>query len=318
MYFSRDEELEGFKTGIDLRDYAAAMGFELVRKKSSRHCSVMQHSCGDKLVISKTRGNHYVYFNVHGGDSGSIIDFVQSREGGSIGKVRQILRNWHGKQITLRSDRPTLFSELQISNHDAGRVLAAWMAAVPLVPGNQYLSIERAIPDNVFSDPIFEKQIRVDGRGNVLFVHRNQSGICGFEIKNRGFTGFSPGGVKGLMHSQPRNSDHEMVVCETAIDLLSFAAISGTEGRRFFSLAGQPSDKQALLLKSAVTKMPDPAKVMLAFDNDDAGNRLADRIVQLLSPVCPNVMKFLPPDPGQDWNDVLTANRNAVSPQPRL
>ena len=43
-------------------------------------------------------------------------------------------------------------------------------------------------------------------------------------------------------------ADTELVVCETAIDLLSYAALFGIEGRRFVSTAGALNPEQPALL----------------------------------------------------------------------
>jgi hypothetical protein len=44
----------------------------------------------------------------------------------------------------------------------------------------------------------FAGHIRIDVRGNAVFPHIDRDGVCGYEIKNRNFTGFAPGGEKGL------------------------------------------------------------------------------------------------------------------------
>jgi hypothetical protein len=152
---------------------------------------------------------------------------------------------------------------------------------------------------------LFQDRIRIDARQNALFPHYNQSGLCGFEIKNTGWTGFSPGGVKGLACSRPRPEDRQMIVCETMIDLLSYAALKGIEGRRFFSTAGQISPEQAECLRAAIGNMPNGSTVVLALDNDAGGRKLAAQVHDAIRAVpCP-VIEDLPPQHGDDWNDVL-------------
>ncbi len=41
-----DEELEAFKTSINLSEYAASWGFRIDRKTSSRHSVAMRHDKG--------------------------------------------------------------------------------------------------------------------------------------------------------------------------------------------------------------------------------------------------------------------------------
>lgn len=315
---SRDTELDQFKTTIDLRQYAASVGFEFIRRQSSPHSTVMKHPNGDKLVIAIMPSKHFVYFNIHGNDSGSIIDFVQRRDGGSIGDVRKTLRSWNGSGPFTTRPSPTLFPELTPSTHDATRVLVAWMKAREIEGTNQYLQHHRHIPPSTLMDPIFKQRIRTDQRSNVIFPHHNQSGLCGFEVKNHKFTGFSPGGVKGLFYTHPRPTDQIMVVCETVIDLLSVATIEGTNQTRFFSTAGQPSPAQVSLLQSAASKMPRPPRVLLCFDNDEGGREMGKTIGSALHSGCEEVVEHFPSQSGQDWNDVLRLTSNAVGLHHRI
>lgn len=321
MLPDRNTELENFKTKIDLRDYAISVGFQYVRRQSSPHSSVLKHPNGDKIVVARMPWRHYVYFNVHSGgrhDSGSIIDFVSVRDRCSIGEVRKTLRSWNGSFSYADRTEAPLLPTLKPSSQNAALVFAAWTRAEKIVGGKNYLVQDRAIPFSIVSDPIFEGRIRADQRSNVLFAHHNRSGVCGYEVKNRGFTGFSPGGTKGLFYSQPQDSDQEMVICETAIDLLSVAAIEGTENRRFFSMAGQPSPHQIELLQSASTKMNGKPNVLLAMDNDEAGIRMAKLLRSALAETCQKISEHYPPGAGQDWNDVLCQSRDSVSPHGRI
>jgi hypothetical protein len=41
------------------------------------------------------------------------------------------------------------------------------------------------------SSSYFAGRIRIDVRGNAVFPHIDRDGVCGYEIKNRSFTGSS-------------------------------------------------------------------------------------------------------------------------------
>ncbi len=51
---------------------------------------------GDKIIVAKGEDGHWVYFSVRDDrlDNGSIIDFEQSRQSGTLGDVRKALRPW--------------------------------------------------------------------------------------------------------------------------------------------------------------------------------------------------------------------------------
>ncbi len=65
-------------------------------------------------------------------------------------------------------------------------------------PRHPYLENERALPASLLEAERFAGRVRMDARGNAVFPHFDQEGLCGYEIKNKGFTGFSSGGTKGL------------------------------------------------------------------------------------------------------------------------
>ncbi|WP_425395026.1 toprim domain-containing protein [Aeoliella sp.] len=283
-------------------------GYTIDPKASSRHYSVMRHANGDKCIVTRKSNRHWIYANAHDSrDSGTIVDFVQLRDRLSIGEVRKRLRPWLGRAGPPTASPLPQFPELVPSQHDVAKVGAAWENANPIHGHHEYLESQRQIT-TVLADPIFAERIRADHRRNALFAHFNTDGLCGFEIKNRGFTGFSTGGVKGLFCSRPRPDDNELVICETAIDALSYATLFGTNGKRFVSTAGQISPLQQSLLQSAAQKMPSSSMIILAMDNDSGGLQLAETIAMALSEVDlhgKQVTHQLPRREGEDWNDVL-------------
>lgn len=268
-----------------------------------------------KLIVSRQPNGQYLYFNAKGNDNGTVIDLIQTRDRVSLGEVRKLLRPWLGRSPSPPLDLPTFPMTLQTSEHDAARVLATWMKARAIGRTHRYLEEERCIPVELLQSEMFRDRIRIDDRRNSVFPHFNQSGLCGFELKNHGFTGFSPGGVKGLACSRPQNDDHEMIVCETAIDMLSYAALKGTDGKRFFSTAGQISPMQAECLRSAVERMSSDTTVILALDNDDGGHKLAGQIRDAIKATGRPIIEDIPPVPGDDWNDVLRKENHSAEPQ---
>ena len=314
----RNAELQRFKR-IDLCEYAASRGFVPDRRASSKHSMVMRHANGDKLIIGRDTSGKFYYFNAKGSDQGTIIDLTQKLDGGTLGDVRKTLRQFDGAAV-VHSPSSTLPFELQPSQHDAARVLAAWMNMKTVSNGHPYLTNVRCISPAVQSDPIFRDRIRIDKRQNAVFAHFNQSGLCGFELKNGNsngttFTGFSPGGVKALACSRPREDDRIAVICETSVDMLSLADLEGTENRRFFSTAGQISPLQAECLRAAVSRMPVNPTVLLCMDNDQGGRKLAEQIREALQSLDVKIVDHFPSQADRDWNDILKETRRAPAEQ---
>ncbi|WP_145175470.1 DUF3991 and TOPRIM domain-containing protein [Rubripirellula lacrimiformis] len=318
---TRNDELEQFKR-LNLHDYAVSRGFVVDRKKSSRHSVVVRHPRGDKLIIGKAPTGQFFYFNALGADSGTIIDLVQALDGGTLGDVRKTLRAYDGLPA-VRAPSSTLPFEIQPSRHDAAAVLSAWMRAKPIKSGHPYLTDIRGISEEVQLHPAFRDRIRIDSRGNMVVPHFNRSGLCGFELENGNrerttFTGFSPGGVKALACSRPQSDDRTMIVCETAVDMFSVATLEGVDGKRFFSTAGQTSEMQSECLRHAAAKMPNNSRILLAFDNDEGGRKLAFQVRRALQNCGLPVHDHFPPTVGAGWNDVLQQTRQHDSPEPQM
>lgn len=238
-----------------------------------------------------------------------------------MGEVRKELRPWIGKsRLSTLTPSHSSPMDLEPAKYDAAKVLGNWMNAKRLGRSQRYLLDDRQIPSSVLTSPAFEDRMKTDQKANILFPHWNPHGsLCGYEVKNRGFTGFASGGTKGLWCSRPRADDQIMVLAETAIDALSVAAIFGLDGKRFFSTAGQISPVQATCIRSAVSQMPADTEIWLAFDHDDGGLKLAKQVKDALATLTGNTRKVimsLPPRFGEDWNDVL--RNNAKPPLPRF
>lgn len=292
-----DTELERFKTEIDLREYAGSLGFALDPRRSCRSESVMKLDDRDTLVISRDTDGHYIYFSPKGGHSGTIIDLAKKYVSQNFGEVRKALRRFAG------ADVPVALPALHKTTRDLDQVAREWHAATEYA-GHAWLEDERGIPPVLPVSDRFEGCLKVDGRGNALFAHRNLEGrLCGFEKKNRGFTGFSGGGEKGLGCSNDADGDVRIVLAESFIDLLSYAALFQDAKARYRSFAGGLNARQPELIRAHILALPRGSEVVAAVDADDAGHAFAETIRSLSDGYA---FRVHCPDVG-DWNDVLRA-----------
>ncbi|HTB11069.1 MAG TPA: DUF3991 and TOPRIM domain-containing protein [Bryobacteraceae bacterium] len=310
-----DPELESLKTSIDLRSYAAGQGYTLDRKASWRGSAVMRHANGDKVIIKRDMDAHYVYFSVRDAtDHGSIIDFVQRRLRLNLGAVRKELRPWIGKSaevlpypplVPTAKDR-TLVETLYAETEDAF--------------SHPFLEDERAIPAAALRSDRFAGRIRIDARGNAVFPHFDGKGLCGFEIKNRHFTGFASGGTKGLWLSQEGPEDDRLAFCESAIDALSYAVLFPGARTRYASIGGQMNPEQPGLMRAAAAGMPLNAKIIAATDADADGRRFVESIREAVGETGRHDLGFVAhqPEGFKDWNDQLRNRlmRSLTKPHP--
>jgi len=325
------DELDAFKTGINLSEYAAAQGYEIDPKASGTGSVAMKHPNGDKIILGMSRSGHWIYWSVHDmDDNGSIIDFVQHRKHMNLGRVRIELRPWLGI-----SESPTTLPKRPPSSSFAAKlehvptalpaVRTSYPAAQRVDGFHHYLS-ERSIPTSLLASDRFAGRISTDDRGNALFPHWNiDKVICGYEIKNLGFTGFAKHGSKGLWGSRKKDGDRRLVVAETGIDALSYAALFGYDDARFVSIAGQMNPQQPGLLNREIRAMPQDSIIVLALDNDEGGRKLAEYIEPIFANVAQlggrsdlTLLVDSPAPAGADWNDELRSTPPLPSrpPQP--
>lgn len=296
----RTDELEAFKSQINLAEYMASQGYELDRRESSRNSAVMRRG-DDKLVVATDQDGHGVYFSVRDdADNGSVIDFVQRRQGLNLGQTRKELRPWVGDSSSYRPI-PERIHKPAPSTADRRSVIGAFSQMQPQPSGGHPYLLGRGLNARTLEDSRFVGMIREDRSGNAVFPHYDRSGLSGYELKNEGFTGFSKGGEKRLWHSSNLAHASRVVVVESAIDAMSHAQATGDRESAYISIGGQPSREQWELIGVAVMKADERgAAVVIATDADAAGDALAERIAAL----APGAERQRP-DQGKDWNDHL-------------
>ena len=311
-----DPELENMKSGIDLRAYAAEQGYQLDRKESWRGSSIMRHPNGDKVVIKRGSDGHYVYFSVRDDrDNGSIIEWVQHRnQGTSLGAVRKELRPWIG----MPSSQLPAFPPLPKTSKDRMRVETEF-ARMQDSSRHAYLENERALPASLLGLERFAGRVRMDARGNAVFPHFDQEGLCGYEIKNKGFTGFASGGSKGLWLSHGLPDDNRLVLSESAIDALSHAVLFPYDRARYASIGGKPNPIQPELIRAAIARMPSGSEIVSAMDADEDGGKLAGVVRQAVQLSGRDDLRFIDhrPSGAKDWNAVLRAKPKLFVPYRR-
>jgi hypothetical protein len=278
----------------------------------------MRHVNGDKIIISREDDGHYVYWSVRNdSDNGTIIDFVKFRQNSpNLGQVCKELRAWIGSpppvvQASLPSLRKTAKDRLRIQKrYDSMRVAHS----------NTYLEQERCIPALALQYWRFNDTVRTDRKGNAVFPHYDTDGLCGYEMKNVGFTSFAPGGTKGLWLSKAIRDDSRLVICESAIDALSHAVLFQGARTRYASMAGRPTLIQLNLLRVEIERMPAASEILAAMDADQAGRALADLIRRSVEASGRSDVTFRTEEPNgfKDWNDQLKSQRLAKGIYPEL
>lgn len=322
-------ELASFRHDINLIAFAASKGYAIDESESQRTGCVMRRGKEDKIAVSRAPDGHWQYYSWYDDrDNGDIIQFVQNRATGHVdpdggraiyplGKVRKELREWTHTE----RPAPDVVPQAAAVVKDREAVVAEYSRATVV---DRHPELERrALTAATFNDPRFRGTWRQtpDGYRNVIFPHRDREGICGFEVKNRGFTGFSTGGAKGLWLSRCAPSDQRLVITESAIDALSYHQVNPHPKTRYASTAGAQSRQQPDLIDRAISWMPAGGVIVAATDNDAAGQKYAKTIAELCAKHSHVSFERHAPALGKDWNEHLQTlrrqHRDLVREPPR-
>jgi hypothetical protein len=279
-----DVELERFKSEINLKDFFQELGYETDSKKSTRKTYVLKNA-GEVLIVSRDTDGHYVYFNAQNpADSGTIIDYIQKRTGKNLGQVRKTLRAY------MQGYSPS--EHLNTSNPSDIR---------------EYYNKERYFSTkwNELSKDIYEWQeireisgetikqnefVRTDENDNYYFAVFNEFGITGlYKTDNRmQDKKFEKGSIKGIWGNKKLNKGiKRIIITETPIDSLSIQELNKLGEVEYdesetlhIATLGRLGDEAKNTLEKVFNALPN-AKIVLATDNDSAGQEIASEVLKI-------------------------------------
>ncbi len=300
MIENSGDEISKFKKEISLTVYAASLGYVKDDRESWKTADVMRGPGDDKIIVATAENGHGIYYSIRDSrDHGTIVDLVQKRKGLNLGQVRKELRSWIGIGAKPPKVNPAFRKPVPTTRDHQG-VLWRWQRA-RVLDDYRYLNSRGLIRADLAAVRI-DDITKMDERGNVLFGHYDQDGLCGYEIKNKGFTSFAKGGSKGLWIAGQSTGDvRRTVICETAIDALSYAKLHRDNWAVYLSFGGSWNPEQPGLLKTWFDRYFG-AEIIAAVDNDEAGDKFAIAL-EALAPG--RVRRHSPEVRGEDWNDVL-------------
>lgn len=297
-------DFSDFKQEINLTQYAARLGYEIDRKKSTRTSIVMRKDHQDKVIISKRDGN-WIYFSVYDDrDNGTIINFIQNRTNKTLIEIAQELQLWIGGGITL--PHPKDYAEhVDEKKSDADRIKKLFNYCSPITH-HEYLA-SRGIIEDILKSVHFYGRVFKDNFNNAVFPHFNENGVCALELKNEDIGFFVRGSEKTLWRSNVTLSDETLLISETAIDAISYQILHSPNDAFYTATSGGLSPLQADYLTKLFRALTQIKEVILITDNDQGGDTLTGRLTQVInqSKFNGSINRHSPDIRGEDWNNVL-------------
>jgi hypothetical protein len=294
--------------GIDLEYLASNLGYKQDRHDKHKWCL-----SGNSLSINEHK---FYSHTVNGFKGGGAIDFMIKHQQCDFNTAVSYLSDMNIDSFSIKKDvaicavKATAESLKTIENSEK-YIEIPQRDDTKLNPVKEYLSEIRKIPKKIIDYCINSlKNIYADTFGNAIFVHNTPDGeITGAEkrgINNSCYKGLSKG--TKISHSGgafilPGNDD--VVVTESAIDALSYKAITNTDNT-IISVAG--ARNKAKIIDKYIKNNQ---KIKIAYDDDSAGkNAYLD-----LKELYPNLSREKSIK-AKDWNESLinslTNNKDEV------
>ncbi len=110
--------------------------------------------------------------------------------------------------------------------------------------------------------------------------------------------------------SAARPSDDKVVICESAIDAISYAQLAPDGHARYASTGGVVGRKQLEMLTGAIRGLTAGSTIVLATDADAGGDRIADQLAGVAAGAGVTCRRHTSPV-GKDWNDCLKRRERA-------
>lgn len=290
-------DFAAFKRNIDLRAYAGTHGWVVDRSGGIGRSTQMRHRDGSReIVVSQDTGAAWIYFRRAGG-GGSIIDFCR----------QELDMDWHDTIAALAIASTTPLPPPPIQSFASGHRAISRQHWEPAQTGDHAYLLSRGICARTVA--LFEPSLHVGPGGAVQFPH-SLAGGSGYEYRGWQARGFSAGGTKGLWCHVCDPLPTKIIVCESGIDCMSYAQLHALSAAvAYCSTAGTCGPRVINGLVELARQWK--ASIVAAVDADTAGDRLAAQIEHAAHAESVLVQRHSP-EPYNDWNDALDANRDAA------
>ena len=300
---SRDE-LERFKTEINLSEFLAGQGYKFDQGKSCQNHAVM--GLGDeKLVITRATNAQYSYTDTHNLKAAeSVIDWVQNKRKINLGQVRKELRAWISAS---RVSKPENYqSIIKKTGIDVQEIAITWANSGEMADHKYMKGL--GIASSTLS--AYSENIQQSKSGTLLFRHGNfDSRMCGYEYKTEDHFGFSTGGQRGLFVCRKGDvkTIKKVVITETALNALSYAQLDNCQAdTAYVSTAGNPSTSQIEQIIITARDLLNLDKIVLATNNDSDGDKASEKLKAELSKLFSgDIIERRRPTHGNNWNEEL-------------
>ena len=284
-------DLDKIKQAVRIEEYARDLGFNVVRKGS--YFSLVEH---DSVMIDPERNRFWRNSNDH---SGTIIDFVLEFEPEKT--QLQVI-----KELSEKVDPD--FAPERIKKEEKEKKTFTLIAANRTMDTAVNYLEGRRISKTVIDEIVNRKMLYESYKHECVFIGYNQNRLVSWGcIRGTGSQKFYseiPGSDENVGYYID-NKASATVITEGCIDLLSYMTLverKNEDAKKYNYLALGSCRKYKTAVANFNTYAPE--EMIIAFDNDDAGIRMGEKLKEKLNEAGCNSISFQTSHE-KDWNDDL-------------
>jgi len=259
-----------------------------------------------------TKDNHKFYDHSASKGGGGAIDLVKH----VMGYDFENAVSWLASRFNNGDVACEIRRSAPVKVQEAKETKTPFVAPPPPTP-DQALKIRAYLANRGLKFPgALPKTVRMDQRGNVGFLTYTDPKTCvGMELKGtdpaRPFTGLAvgstrQGGFRCVSAGFNKGDRYDLVITESAIDALSYVQLSDTYGWHDGIMAVSTAGVRETVNKRIEFLLPEAGRVLIAYDNDDAGRSAGSKLKAAIEAICRVVVELIfPPEGCKDVNDYL-------------
>ncbi|MEO4002125.1 DUF3991 domain-containing protein [Mesorhizobium sp. CAU 1732] len=292
------KELEELRDRVSCAAVLEHAGFAIDLKESTR--KAVKYRRGGEIVIVIHDGKGW--FDPLSDAKGDVFNLVEHLEGFTFVEVLDHVASLIGlvptEPVWMRQARESQpadsIPERWQNRRKPWRGSATW----------RYLRDERCLPESIIRSVIQHDLLREGPRSSMWAAHKSDDGtVTGWEERGPEWRGFSTGGAKVLLRLGPPNA-LRLCVTEAAIDAMSLAALEEARpGSLYLSTGGGWSPSTEAAIRHLA--MQDGAELVAATDNNEQGDRYAERLEAVATESGCKFARLRPVE--DDWNAELKA-----------
>jgi Protein of unknown function (DUF3991)/Toprim-like len=315
---AQDDEIDQIKQSVSCAVLLERAGFKVDEQESSRNAIKYRRGRGETVIVNHDgRG----WWDTQSSARGDVFTLAQHLDPNlNFGQVRVQLRGLAGIApsfpAALRTEPDERPPESPI------RTWSRRSAPREGSPAWRYLTEARALPPEIVVRAIAQDSIREGPNGTAWFAHRSElDSVVGIEGRGPEYHGFSKGGQKTLFRFAAGDEPPTRIaVNESAIETLSLATLEGHRPDTLYVGTGGgmgPHTIDALKTELADLVTRPGARMAIATNNDEAGDRYAARLADIAREAGVPASRRRPAGAINDWNQMVQINAG-IAPNPNI